>query len=151
MIIAMYALDSASCRLLLDSVGIAPFRCSFGCDFPLKPPQSEVRGSIDNFMQLLQGKTCRKQWRSYTRALDETDGGELCEYPTKSIQSFSDPDRVVQLFDDDLICSIPADIQAGGGCELVFGCFHTPNFAQMITLTYGSNGKIEQYILEKWS
>ena len=151
MIIAMYALDSTSGRLLLDSVGIAPFRCGLGCGFPLKPPQSEVRGNIDNFLQSLRGKMCRRQWRSYTRALDETDGGELCEFPTSSIQFFSDPERVVQLFDDDLVCSIPADIQAGGGCELVFGCFHTPDYAQIVTLTYDTNGKIERYTIEKWS
>ena len=151
MIIAMYALDSTSGRLLLDSVGVTPFRCGLGCDFPLKPPQSEVRGSIDNFIQSLQGKTCRRQWRSYIRALDETDGGELCNYPTSSIELFSDPDRIVQLFDDDLVCSIPADIQAGGACKLVFGCFHTPRYAQMVTLTYDPNGKIERYTIEKWS
>ena len=151
MIIVMYSLDSTSGRLLLDSVGIASFRCGLGSDFPLKPPQSKVRGSVDNFLQSLQGKMCRRQWRSYTRALDETNGGELCEYPTNSIQLFSDPERVVQLFDDDLVCSIPADIQAGGGCELVFGCFHTPKYAQMLTLTYDTNGKIERYTLEKWS
>ena len=152
MIIAMYCPDSTG-RLLLDSVCIGPLRCGLGCSFSLKPPQSEARGSIDALLLSLQGKTCRKQWRSRSCALiiNETNGGELCEYPTTSIQSFSDQERVVQLFDDDLVCSIPASIQAGVGCELYFGCFHTPNYAQIVTLTYDSNGKIERYTLEKWS
>jgi hypothetical protein len=79
--------------------------------------------------------------------LNEINDGELCEYPTTSIQSFSDPERVVQLFDDDLVCSIPASIQSGVECELYFGCFHTPNYAQIVTLAYDSNGKIERYTL----
>jgi len=149
MIAVQYDLDPVSGQLLLESINITPFRCGIGCDFPLKPSQYQARGSIDHLLQSLQGKTCLKLWRSYTRALDET--GEMCNYPTKSIQLFSDPDRVVQLFDDDLVCSIPPDFLAGGTCELVFGCFHAPNYAQVITLTYDSNGKIEQYSLEKWS
>ena len=153
MIIVMYCLDSTCGRLLLDSVCICPFRCGLGCNFPLKPPQTEARGSVDALLLSLQGKTCRKQWKSHSCALiiNETNGGKLCEYPTTSIQSFSDPERVVQLFDDDLVCSFPASIQAGVGCELYFGCFHTPNYAQIVTLAYDSNGKIEQYTLEKWS
>lgn len=151
MIIAMYRLDSASDRQLLTSICIAPFRCGLGCNFPSKPSQGVVRGSIGDLLQSLKEKTCRRQWRSYTRALDETDGGELCEYPTSSLRYFSDPERVVQLFDDDLVCSIPADVKAGGECELVFGCFHTPSYAQIVTLTYNTNGKIDRYTLEKWS
>ena len=151
MIIVMYVFDSTSGRLLLDSVGITPFRCGLGCDFPLKTTQSEIRGSVDNLLQSLQAKTCRRQWKSYAHALDEKDGGELCVYPTSSIQLFANRERVVQLFDDDLVCSIPPDVQAGGECELVFGCFHTPNYAQIVTLTYDSNGKIEQYTQEKWT
>jgi len=151
MIVVMYALDTASGRLLLDSISITPFRCGHGCDFPLKPPQDQVRGSIDSFIRSLEGKSCRRQWRSYTRALDETDGGEVCSYPTSSIKSFSNRDRVIQLFDDDLVCSIPPDLPAGGACELVFGCFHTPSYAHMVTLTYGSNGKIDRYTAERWS
>ena len=152
MIISRYALDSASNKLLLDLVGIVPFRCSLNigqCDFPLKPPQSKVRGSISDLLQSLQGMTCRKQWRSYLHALDEANG-ELCEYPTDSIQLFSNPERVVQLFDDDLVCSIPTDIQVGQRCELVFGCFHASNFVQIATLTYDQNGNIDRYTLEKW-
>ena len=151
MIVVMYALDSTSGRLLLDSISITPFRCEHWCDFPLKPPQNQVRGTIDGFIRSLEGKSCRRQWRSHTRALDETDGGDLCSYPTESIRMFSNSDRVVQLFDDDLVCSIPPDFPAGGACELVFGCFHTPNYGQMVTLTYNSNGKIERYTAEKWS
>lgn len=150
-IIVMYALDSTSSRLLLDSVGIIPFRCGLGCDFPWKPPQNEVRGNIKDLLQLLQGKTCHRQWMSHTYVLDETNSGELCECPTSSIQLFSDPERVVQLFDDDLVCCIPPDIQAGSACELVFGCFHTPSYIQILTLTYDSDGKIDHYTLEKWS
>lgn len=151
MIIVMYCLDSACGRLLLDSICICPFRCGLGCNFPLKPPQTEVRGSVNTLLLSLRGKTCHKQWRNRTNALNEANGGELCEYPTIAIQSFSDPERVVQLFDDDLVCSIPATIQPGGGCELYFACFHTPNYTQILTLTYDSKGKIEQYTLEKWS
>jgi hypothetical protein len=66
MIIAMYYLDSTRDSLLLDSVCImiCPFRCGLGCAFPLKPLQSEARGSVDALLLSLQGKTCHKQWRS---------------------------------------------------------------------------------------
>jgi len=150
-IVVRYTSDSNSDRLLLAYISITPFRCGLGCEFPLKPPQDQVRGSIDSFIRSLEGKSCHRQWRSKTHALDETDGGELCRYPTSSIKLFSDPDRVIQLFDDDIACSIPSDLPAGGACELVFGCFHTPDYAQMITLTYDSNGKIERCTLEKWT
>ena len=102
-----------------------------------EPPQTEARGSVDALLLSLQGMTCCKQWRNRSCALNETNGGELCKYPTTSIQSFSDPECVVQLFDDDLVCSIPTSIQAGVGCELYFGCFHIPNYAQIITIPMG--------------
>ena len=145
----LYSLNTSSGQLLLDSISITPFRCAHGCDVPLKPPQDQVRGSIDAFIRSLKGKRCRRQWRSYTCALDETDGGELCVYPTESIQSFSNPKNVLQLFDDDLVCSIPPEFPVGGACKLVFGCFHTPDYAQIITLTYNSCGKIQKYAVEK--
>ena len=150
MIIAMYKLDSAMGKLLLDSIGVSPFRCSLGCEFPLKPSQVQVRGSLDTLLVSLEGKSCRKQWMSCTYVLNETSDGKVCEYPTKAVLFFSDPNRVVQLFDDDLMCSVPSEVQAGSGCELVLGCFHTTDYAQFITLTYDSNGKIERFTLEKW-
>lgn len=150
MITVLYTLDSTSNAFLLDSICTVPFRCGLGCDFPLKPLQSEHRRSVDSLLQSLSGKSCRQQWRSPTRALDETDGGELCQYPTKAVTYFSDPNRIVQSFDDDLICSIPTEVQIGGCCELVVGCVHTDHFTQMFTITYGVNGKIERQTLEKW-
>ena len=150
MIITRYALDSTSGRYLLHSVSITPFRCELHCDFPRKPPQDQCRGSVNQLVQLLQGRTCRRQWWNYTHALDEADGGELCKYPTKSVQLFSDPDRVVQLFDDDIVCSIPPDFSTASAYDLAFGCFHTPNYAQIVTIAYEPNGKIKEYALEKW-
>ena len=150
MIIVLYTLDSASNQLLLVSLCIVPFRCGFGCDFPLKSPQSEHRRSADSLLQSLNGKSCRQQWRSLIHALDETDDEDLCEHPTEAVTYFSDPDRIVQSFDDDLICSVPSEVQAGGSCDIVVGCFHTEEFCQIFMLTYGANGKLERQTLEKW-
>ncbi len=88
----------------LEAICIGPLRCGHGSTFPRKPPQSEVRRSVDSLLAGLSDKTCRMQWMSVTRALDETNGQTM---PTKSMLSFSDPSRLVQSFDDDLVCSIP--------------------------------------------
>lgn len=137
-------------ELLLDSICIVPFRCGHGHSFPLKPPQSEVRRSVDLLLAGLSDKTCRMQWMSHTRALDETNGGELQTMPTKSMLLFSDSSRLVQSFNDDLVCSIPTEVPADGGCDLVFGCRHTDNIFKAITLTYNPQGKIERYAFEIW-
>ena len=151
MIIALYSLDSTSNKYLLDSIGIAPFRCGLGCNFPLKPYHQNRVNAIE-LVQSLRNKTCRTQWMNRTCFLEETeDGGELCQYPTRATQLFFVPERIVQVFEDDLVCSVPAEVCKGGPCELVYGCFHTPSYIQIILLTYDSFGKIEKYSLEKWS
>ena len=86
---------------------------------------------------------------SHTRALDETNGGEVQTMPTKSMLLFSDSSRLVQSFDDDLVCSIPCEIEPDKGCELVFGCRHTDDLFQAITVSY-VNGKIDRYMYERW-
>jgi hypothetical protein len=91
------------------------------------------------------------QWMSHARALDETDGGEIQTMPTKSMLSFSDSSRLVQSFDDDLVCSIPTEIQVNQGCFLVFGCRHTDDMFKAVTLTYNCDGKIERYTFEIWN
>jgi len=148
LIVVNYSLDATSGRFLLEYLSVTPSRCLLNGDFPLKPSQDEVRGSTDHFIKSLEGKACCRLWKSHTRALDEE--GEMCNYPTETIQLFSNPNQIVQLFDDDIVCSIPPEVPVGGACDLVFGCFHTPNYAQMVHLKYGSNGKIECYIAEKW-
>ena len=80
-------------RKVLDSVGIVSL--IFWCDFPLKAPQSERRRSVNSLLQSLSGKKLPQQWRSLTCALDETDGGELCQYPTKAVTYFSNPNRII--------------------------------------------------------
>ena len=42
MIIPIYKPDSTSSKFLLDTLCVVPFRCGYGHNFPLKPPQSEV-------------------------------------------------------------------------------------------------------------
>ena len=149
MIIVLYKSESMSGKFLLDSIAIAPFRCGHGHTFPLKPPQSENRRSVDTLLAGLNEKTCRMQWMSHMRGLDDVNGGEIQTMPTKSILLFSDLIRLVQSFDDDLVCSIPSEFEAGQHLELVFGCRHTDDFFQAVTLTF-SDGKIEQYTYEKW-
>ena len=149
MIITMYARDAVSNKLLLESICITSFRCALGCNFPLKPLQSEKRGNVKDLILTLQGKKCHRQWMSLP--LKETSNEEVCEYPTTVTNFFFDPDRVVQLFDDDLVCSLPPDIKSGEECALVTGCFHTAGYAQIVMLTFDSNGKLQKQILEKWS
>ena len=148
MIIPMYTLNSTTNRLLLETVVITTLRCSFGCNFPFKPPQSEVRGKVEDLIKSLKGKKCHRQTMDSAFVLSS---GEECEYPTEPIQLFFDSERVVQLFDDDIVCSLPPDIQPGKECELVCGCFHTATYAQIFMLSYNSNGTVEGYMLEKWS
>ena len=109
-----------------------------------------MRRSVDTLLAGLSDKTCRMQWMSYTHALDETNGGEIQTMPTKSMLLFSDTSRLVQSFDDDLVCSIPTEIQPTEGCDLVFGCRHTDDVFKAITLTYNLEGKIERYTFEIW-
>ena len=148
MIIPMYTLNSMTNRLLLETVVISALRCGFGYNFPFKLPQSEVRGKIEDLIKSLKGKKCHRQMMDSAFVLSS---GEECEYPTKPIQLFFDSERVVQLFDDDIVCSLPPDIHPGKECELVCGCFHTATYAQIFMLSYNSNGTVEGYMLEKWS
>ena len=150
MIVSMYMLNEATGKLLLDSVGITTFRCAYGCNFALKPPQAEGKKNLSVYLKSLEGKSCRRQRLNNMRVFDTSDG-VVCEYPTRAVLSFSDPDRVVQLFDDDLVCSIPSEVQAGHGCEMVLGCFHTMDYAQFVTVTYNSSGTLEHFTQEKWS
>ena len=149
LIVVNYTLDATSSKFLLEYLSITPSRCLLYGDFPLKPPQDEVRGSTKHLIKSLEGKTCCRHWKSYTRALDEE--GEMCNYPTETIQLLSNSTQIVQLFDDDIVCSIPPEVPVGGACDLVFGCFHTPDYAQMVHLKYGLNGDIERYTAEKWT
>lgn len=150
MIIVIYKPDLASGKFLLNSVCITPFRCGHGCAFPLKPPQSEVRRSVDTLLAGLSDRTCQMQWMSHARPLDETNGGEVQTMPTKSMLLFSDSSRLVQSFDDDLLCSIPSEVEADQGCELVFGCRHTDDHFKAVTLTYSPEGKLERFTFERW-
>lgn len=153
MIVVLYKPALTSTNFLLNAVCIAPFRCGNQHDtFPLKPPQNEIRRSVDALLAGLCDKTCRMQWMSHTHALDETDGGEVQAMPTKSmlLLSSSDSSRLVQSFDDDLVCSIPVEVVAGQACEFVFGCRHTDKLFRSITITYDCENKLEKEIFERW-
>ncbi len=102
-----YKPDSTPGKFLLDTLCIVPARCGYGHNFPLKPPQSEVRRSVDTLLAGLSDQTCRMQWMSHTHALDKTTS-EIQTMPTKSMLLFSDSSCLVQSFDDDLVCSIPS-------------------------------------------
>ena len=138
-------------KIFLDRVCIAPFHCGLGCSFPLKPSQTAVRRSVSTLLAGLSEKTCRMQWMTHSRALDETDGGEVHTMPTRSMLLFEDSDsRLVQSFDDDLVCSVSFEVAADQDCELVFGCRHTDNFFQAVTIVC-SNGKLDRNIYERWN
>ena len=100
----------------------------------------------------LSNMTCRMQWMSHTHALDETNGGEFQKLPTRSMLAFSNTDqsRLVQSFDDDLLCSIPCEISGSENFELVFGCRHTDGFFRTLTLIYTSD-RLERCIHETWT
>ena len=110
-----------------------------------------MQRSADSLLAGLSDKTCRMQWMSYTHALDETDGGQVQTMPTKSMQLFSDSSRLVQFFDDDLICSIPDQFPANQAFDLVFGCRHTDDLFKALTLSYNSDGVIQRYTFETWN
>ena len=150
MIIVLYKPGSTSGKFFLDRICIVPFRCGLGYSFPLKPSQTAVRRSVSTLLAGLSEKTCRMQWMSHSRALDETDGGEVQTMPTRSMLLFEDSDsRLVQSFDDDLVCSVPLEVTAEQHCELVFGCRHTDHLFQAVTIVY-SNGKLDRNVYEEW-
>ena len=150
MIVVLYKPGSTSGKFFLDRICIAPFRCGLGCSFPLKPLQTAVRRSVSTLLAGLSEKTCRMQWMSHSHALDETDGGEVQTMPTRSMLLFEDSDsRLVQSFDDDLVCSVPLEVAADQDSKLVFGCRHTDHLFQAVTVSY-SNGKLDRNVYERW-
>lgn len=151
MIVAIYSYNATAGHHRLSAVVTTPFRCGHGFEIPLKPSQHEVRGDLNRLIQSLQGRQCQKQY-IMSNNLKLTTCENLFHYPTDSIELFSSSkhDRVVQLFDDDIVCSIPADVYPGSGCELVFGCFHSDTYAQFVTIGYDEKGKVQKYSGEKW-
>jgi hypothetical protein len=153
MIIIMYKLVESSSVLELNSIGIAPFRCGLSIPKnPMKILQSVERRTVAKLFEGVDSMQGTVLWKSYTRALDEI--GDKIESMTESMSFFihpeNYPDRFCESFDDDIVCSIPFSINKDGPCKVVTGCRHSKDFLQICTVTYGMDGKVERFQLEKY-
>ena len=156
MIILMYKLidsEEGSSVHELDSIGIAPFRCGLSTPkTPMKTAQSVKRRTVAALFEGVDSMQGTVWWSSHTRALDEV--GDNIDSMTESMDFFihpeSYPDRLCESFDDDIVCSIPFKINKDGPCTVVTGCRHSKDFLQICTATYGMDGKVERFQLEKY-